>query len=474
MLHLLWILFLAWAIVNCGKNTPSEKNPGQRQVEGSQNQEDKNPGSGDSQALTRTKFRVAIIDSGFDTSLPIFEGKIQAKVTIKCPKKSGKSGTTRKLSYEKLKEKMIDSMESPDDDCDLVDDIEFKKSKSFAAIESYRDEWNQMVGSKNPKASRMSSQTSQKIIKVLQGEGEYLYHGTQVASFVAYKNSNVEFVFIQYDLAKDEDEIVDNVKCQTQEEIDQQTKLYKDPDIKKAMENSKLSPLEKKIDDLLVEHQVDFINTSFGIPVTKELEKLYAKKGCGQLKLGKNIAAEAEFTRLDSESKNKRGLLKSHALTISALGNDSAEVNSPEVSDHCSSYYTLNVGALNAKGAIASFSNYGKCSDVYLGGEEVIAMAPDGFLFPVSGTSFSSPLFVRYLTQELKTPKNSYKDVFKEWKGSGKKLTGKEMPSELFFNTKDKFSGFQLNGDDSEELPVVRYSFPLEGPRLRGIRLPLN
>lgn len=478
LINLILIILLSWAVINCGNNAPPEKKIGElpedkgKKEENSETQED-------SQALKRAKFRVAIIDDGFDTSLPIFEDKIVAKMTVKCSDSGGTAGQKKVLSYEDLKQKMIESLESPSDDCELVEDISFKKSKSFSSIEGDREEWNKRVSSKNPKSGSMSAQTSQKIIKILSGEGKYNYHGTQVASFVAYKNPNVEFVFIQIDLAKGKDEQIDKIECQTQAEIDQSTKLYKDPDVKKALEKSPLSGLEKKLDKILVKHQVDFINTSFGIPVTKELEKMYAEKGCGKLKYGKNIAAEAEFTRLDSESKVKRGLLKTHALTISALGNDGAEVNTPEASDRCASHYTLNVGALNAKGKVASFSNYGKCADVYIGGEDVIAMAPEGFLIPNSGTSFSSPLFLRYLTQTLKSPQDSYKDVYEKWKGAGKKLTGDEMPQELFFDNKDVFSGFQLTGNpadqprDTEKIrSFVDPVSALDGRRFRGIRLP--
>ena len=60
------------------------------------------------------------------------------------------------------------------------------------------------------------------------------------------------------------------------------------------------------------------------------------------------------------------------------------------------------VGSLGLDGAIASFSNYGSCVDVYVPGQNVVgADGNTGGYTTGSGTSFSAPLVAGYIAQQL-------------------------------------------------------------------------
>jgi subtilisin family serine protease len=58
----------------------------------------------------------------------------------------------------------------------------------------------------------------------------------------------------------------------------------------------------------------------------------------------------------------------------------------------------LLVGAYGYGAALAYFSDFGACVDVYAPGVDVVAPLPGDWVFPLSGTSFSAPLVVRLLS----------------------------------------------------------------------------
>ncbi len=226
----------------------------------------------------------------------------------------------------------------------------------------------------------------------------------------------------------------------------------------------------KQLDDLFVKYRVDFANTSFGSPSTKVLEQMLNKNGCAPAKLGKYVGSSNELSRLGDESHRKRGLLKNKSLTISAFGNDGQSLDSPEDGEGCSKVYTINVGATDLNGKLASFTNRGKCADVYVPGKDVIVATPGDFLLDENGTSFSSPLFIRYLTVTLGKPQASYEDVYKKYKSSGEKIAAKAIPRELLVADSKKFDSFSLRVGD-EESPDFVTPLPLLKSNLGGLQI---
>lgn len=90
-------------------------------------------------------------------------------------------------------------------------------------------------------------------------------------------------------------------------------------------------------------------------------------------------------------------------LLVQSAGNEGAQVNSSSDKMECGSKRDnlVFVGATTADGTRAEFSNYGTCVDVSALCDNVVLAAPDNFLNVESGTSFSAPLVVRYLSQNI-------------------------------------------------------------------------
>ncbi len=417
------------------------------------------------------KFRVAVIDDGFDTSLPVLKDKIIAKLTVKCDEKvdpaaNVKAASSTQQDYDQIKKDLIASLQNPDPMvCQFVEMPSLVKSPAFQEISIYREEWNsrypkrlfepagpevpQSVSS-NTAASKANSEAPvidrakfDRIDDVLSGEGKYIYHGTNVASLIAYKNDNVELVLIQIDLARGYEPEDGQLKCLTQSEIDRDIKLYSDPDVLRANRESPLSPDDKVVDNLFVKYNIDFSNQSFGGPPTKIMEDIYVKNGCSPISLGNYKRVMHEFDSQREISIRERGLTKDKSLTISAFGNDAAAINTPADGEECSKVFTINVGAIDSKDKPAVFTNTGKCSDVMAPGVGIIVSAPDNFVHAADGTSFSSPLFVRHLTQTLK-PQSNYKDLYKKLKGSNQVISSSQIPTELLDKSREQLGGLSL------------------------------
>ena len=452
--------------------------------------EDKSNGSDNGIKNRSNKFRVAVIDDGFDETLDVFKGKLIASYTLRCTEDKEEGIERRNLPYEELKRKVLEGMGSGESECNLEKNIDFKKSSRFSEIRRYREPWNrfylekQHIGDSVPKlpdstklpsnsgyfednypaTGDTSSTTSENpnfkliqevniseekvkhIYNILDGEGIYNYHGTNVASLIAYNNPNVELVFIQKELAKNEEDSLNKLDCFTPEQLSKLTRLFRDPDIVRAYVNAPLDPGLSKMDRVLSDLNIDFINTSFGTPPTKVLERLFEKKGCGKTSFSEFNRAMNDLEQVRETTIRKKGLLKSKALTISAFGNDSLGLNSNADGEECAKVFTINVASTDSSGKVAGFSNHGKCADVFLPGVGLIVAAPENFLKDTSGTSFSSPLFVRFLTQSGKSS-TDYSDIYKRYKGSQYSISSNQIPNELLLGSQQRIGAFSLIGE---------------------------
>ncbi len=193
-----------------GDEAPIQPDP---ETDGTGSAEGK-PGDANSPGNSKV-FRVAVIDDGFDDSLPVFAKKVVAKWTLQCDEDEPSIvDEFKQLPYDRLKQKILEEIEKNEDRCKLVESLDFKKSSAFSGIKQYREAWNRRYFAKDPGIlsdssgggsgssgqSGMSARTKEQIYDVLRGEKKYSYHGTNVASLIAYKNEKVELVLIQIEL----------------------------------------------------------------------------------------------------------------------------------------------------------------------------------------------------------------------------------------------------------------------------------
>jgi hypothetical protein len=134
-------------------------------------------------------------------------------------------------------------------------------------------------------AAVLDENASKRIHEVLLGEEQYNYHGTYVASLIAYKNEKIELVLIQIELSKSEAISMSKLECFSQAELDKLAKLYSDPEVVRAYQNTPLSPLEKNIDELFVKYNIDFMNKQ-QLPM-----KIYHREERNHWNLGRNCAS---------------------------------------------------------------------------------------------------------------------------------------------------------------------------------------
>jgi hypothetical protein len=430
-------------------------------------------------ARTTGKFRVLVVDDGFDVTLPVFQGKILATYSYLCD--NHEAVDERKASsFEEFKRTKIEQLtKSESTTCRFTENVDLIKSPALKKVRPYKEEWNNVylqglsrniqdssTGSTpstevNPNDNGMSSVgfglhgnslalqktkhfTQEQIDElrfILSGEGKYNYHGTKVASLIAYNNPNVELVFVNIKLRTGEAKKVE--KCPTQQDIDWETRLYSDNEFLAAAMAQKLDAVTSQIYKMIEKYDFDFINASFGEAPVSKREQLLQESGCGAIRLGENRKAQSLFEQLIDKHRKSQGVGNFKAITILALGNDTVQMDSLEDGEECGAIDTITVASTDYDGNIADFSNRGKCADVFVPGKNIIAAAPENFLIDLSGTSFSAPLFVRYLTLS-QNKSHSYAELFKRYRRSQTRISRQEFPEELMYESAKPIGAFRL------------------------------
>jgi len=405
----------------------------------------------DQAVASNGKFRVLVVDDGFDTSLPVFQGKILDSYTLQCDEAKKEELRNRQYqSYEAMKADHMALLNDQQGICQINKGVQLDKSPRFQEIATYRSAWNANFSASgvNPYGDTggapgpgLTQQAAETIQSVIMGEGTRNYHGTYVAGLIAYNNPNVELVLINITLATGDP--VDS--CQTQQKIDWETRLYRDPEYLIAAKNAPLSAVEKNLYSIVRQYNFDLVNASFGTPATVEIEKSLAEKGCGQLNLKEYTAAYNEHVNAVYLHQKQRGDFPTKALTIMAFGNESAPINTMSDGDGCAQLDTVTVASSDINGRVADFSNYGQCADVFVPGKEIVVVTPDNFIVPADGTSFSSPLFVRYITLNYPLA-NSYDNILKQYYRTGQFIPVQNFPNELLYERIQGTVGFSLTG----------------------------
>ncbi|HEU4533684.1 MAG TPA: S8/S53 family peptidase, partial [Polyangiaceae bacterium] len=339
---------------------------------------------------------VMIVDHGFDLTLPVFQGKLAGCFRRVCDEVAPAEPPADAAG---AKQRFIDQINAPDN-CRLESGALLRKSRSFASIAPSKDAWNAAVGAKTLTQGFPEFDT---IARVLGGEDTYSYHGTWVASVIAYQNPGVKFVVVANDAIRRADA---PIGCPTPAEFDAELALYNDPDVRAAYVAAPYGQSSQQVDDVVRRLGVTVVNESFGSNPWLVMNEI-----CPGLDWQGYYAT---ITALGDE--RFRGLTQAgvldgmSVLTVAAAGNEGVTINTEADSLRCGggqqpdgygpASATMLVGSYEPlSGQRSDFSNDGACVDAYAPGESIVVAGPEGWLFVVSGTSFSAPMTTRFLTR---------------------------------------------------------------------------
>jgi hypothetical protein len=408
-------------------------------------------GSGGGRGANFDHHTVLVLDDGFDSSHPVFKDKITAQYTIACEEDEEEAIDSNK-SFEEQKKAMIEAYASPKSLCTVKKGISFKAADDFAEVMPFREEWNAQVLAKNVTMDAVQQTNIRKVINGI--DARVNYHGTNTASLIAYENPDVKLVFVQYELRKGDDAIVeDEDDCPKQKELDDWVKLHQDEEVLEAFMNAPLSDVSQKLFDIQVQHEVTLINLSLGSPSREELEERLKEEGCGELDFSEYYKIDGKISRERELKRQGEDLYQGlePVLAVQAAGNSGVEINDFEDTADCGDpeQGLVMVGAVDYEGKRTSFSNYGDCVQYYMIGSHVIVAAPNEFLDVTDGTSFSAPLTVRYLTGNSEPGSDASEKIKVLTKAAGTdQILGNEtFPTELAYdNSNETLDAYALYG----------------------------
>jgi hypothetical protein len=339
---------------------------------------------------------VAIIDSGFDLSLPHFRGKIAGGYTIKCAPQEKPAS-----NFDDAKAELLARYAVKDTHCHLVPGITLRKSANLDASTGDLAAWNRAF------AEQTLQLTPGGLWHFVLGEDTYNYHGTWTSSLIAYHNPNVLLVFV----ANENQERSDApTTCPTPEALRQSIALAQDSDIRAAYVASPPSSYSDELAGMFRHHGVTLLNESFG---SWPLAKLQALCPSVADLLATQTAIDAEVATARELAINVKEFDGVALMRVHSAGNDGLVVSSLADRDPCptdprhvaygTSSADVMIGSWTATNsspapAVSRFSNSGPCVSFYAPGDDIVSMSPDGFLAVLRGTSFSAPLVVRHLS----------------------------------------------------------------------------
>jgi subtilisin family serine protease len=408
---------------------------------------------------------VMILDTGFDVNHPVFANKIIDKYTVKCSQDSeiSKCGDGS-CSYEDFKTEEIEKIPADVKSCEIKSEITLDLDPNFEKIKLYKDRWNSMINGKRGVSFEKSViDQIQNTISPPTGTG---YHGTATAGLIAYKNPDVRLVLVEIPLnsadssANSSDtSIADKINCIPSKLYTQTLKLFADPDYQKAYSENKASEVTNRLNEIAALNDVTVVNESFGTNPRIVLEKIFKTKGCEIQDMRPYFAALGNLDKIrrDYRMKHQNWIEKPYeTLTIKSAGNDGATIN--DITDiqlddcHDLENYFVVVGSYDYKSTISEFSNRGSCVDLYSLGETVVVAAPQGFETIASGTSFSAPLTVRYITKSIKAekPAQMMAELLKARDQQSQFLPKNTWPAEIAYENWNTIGNYALTSEDLE------------------------
>ena len=186
-----------------------------------------------------------------------------------------------------------------------------------------------------------------------------------------------------------------SVQCPTQADVDATAALLCDDDVRRAYVERPRASIDRELDELLTVNHIGVWNRSFGKPSRAATEAALLEAGCGKIDLGEYLATKGELDATYDACHPAQGYLE-----VLAAGNDGSRLDGPEDQEGCRDRRptSIVVGSYGRSLKRSAFTNYGRCVDVFAPGEDIVATLPDGWLMPMSGTSYSAPLMARWVS----------------------------------------------------------------------------
>jgi hypothetical protein len=337
-----------------------------------------------------------VIDEGIDLSVSALQGDVVAAYTASCvmgqsPPDAGVVAVDSG-AFDVLKAAYLQELAQPDDSCHLTTGIS-SKSDPLASVAQFKARWNRMVAENETVDQVFTYSEYLQLMGPLNTEfTAFGYHGTATSSVVAHENPGVRLVLVERQLAS-EAPAEANFPCLAQADIDQTVALLDDPDVYAAAV-AQPATIDSDLATAMSKYNVGLVNESYGASARRTLETLQSQYCAAPINLS------AYFSLLDSLSNARSAAIGGPpVLTVVAGGNDGVQIDSGADSLSCDlgDPASLLVGAYDS-GTLArtSFSDYGKCIDLYAPGQAVVVEYAGGWLVWADGTSFSAPLTVRY------------------------------------------------------------------------------
>ena len=374
---------------------------------------------------------VLIRDGGFDLNNHVFQGKIGGAYHVHCEDAPAEETATDAIQ---AREQLIKSLQTKDTSCHLLEGLDLVRSSKFDEIEGSRDLWNERISSRG---TVVDVPLSSEIPVVLEGEETFDYHGTYVASVIAYQNPHVKLVLIA-------DEAIERAdytpSCPSQQDLDLTLSLFEDADVKSAYISAPSDSLTDEISARTREHGVTLSNESFG-----SLSVAGMNHFCPGLDWKSFYQVTGDLQNARAEALAQRGEFGGiSVLTLRAAGNEGVTIDSVSDSLSCAlgpdslgtSSATLMVGSYNpANQTPSAFSDRGACVQVAAPGEDIVLAAPHNFLFIASGTSFAAPLTTRLasLTFAPGTAPAEMKSKLLDLRADNLSIPASAFPSELYY-----------------------------------------
>jgi hypothetical protein len=408
---------------------------------------------------------VLVIDDGFDPTMPEFTGRVAATYSISCEHagrlaevadaatplpmaedagSAGDGGASADAgpTLDERKALLLMSLQVRDTSCHLVPGVQ-PKPDPLASVAQYRARWNNMVHT-NQFASQVFSQVEFQQIATAEKElGKTRFHGTATAGLIAHANPNVRLVLVE-ELLGSSESIMDTFVCFQQSEIDLNVTLFSDPEVRQAYIDRPSSSLDDDFRDLQARHHIGVLNESFGTLSRQALEELQVAKGCVPVDL------RQYFTVLtDLDSMRAAAHPDPDALLVKSAGNDGNQIDSGTDQSMCTAGGPprLYVGAYDARGAQAPFTNFGRCVDIFAPGVNIIVPIPGGWYFPLSGTSFSAPLTARLVSMDPQPEPfgpAAARDLMLSMRDSAQRIPLYRFPQDVLYDPEHATSQFAL------------------------------
>jgi subtilisin family serine protease len=367
-------------------------------------------GCGDDAPASVAQPVVMVVDDGFDLSLPLFQRRVVASFTVECNADAGAGPDAAPLTggpgdgsapdarpFAEAKAAALAELAQPENSCHLRPGIAARPNP-FADLEAQRGRWNagiradQLAGNmfRRTDLDPLYDQLAMRLAGVH-------FHGTATAGLIASENPGARLVLIERPL-QSMDEVEQTFTCIDQSEVDEAVALLSDAEVRAAY-LARPSSLDHDITQAMRAHGVGIVNESFGRLSRFGLEKLLFAKRCPPVSFGPYLARLSDLER----ARDQGGPA---VLVMKAAGNDGALTTGAEDDAECQpdNPRRVLVGSYGYDRRRSWFSNFGPCVDVYAPGERVLAPLPGDWVFPLDGTSFSTPMAVRLLVMTVPTP----------------------------------------------------------------------